>query len=184
MARTLSWLDRLFAISHTVEGSSRSHYDRKHLQELFEIQPRSAQSLMTAMPIVSVGNTHLVEREELLVFLRQLAEAENPTQAFASLRSQPLKTDRRKLRALFLQDVSSDINSLPDGLLITLGRVAVDFQTVDQLAETMIYLAALLQDHLEEFALRFEPPQAESERDHLVEQEARAEMNYLEDLKS
>ena len=62
MGRRLSWLDRLYPISRSVAGSARSHYDRKDLQQLFEIQPRSAQNLMAALPTVPIGRAHLVER--------------------------------------------------------------------------------------------------------------------------
>ena len=53
MPRTLSWLDRIVPISRTVAESARSHYDRKELQRLFELQPRAAQQLMAALPNIS-----------------------------------------------------------------------------------------------------------------------------------
>ena len=55
MARSLSWLNRTVPIVRTVHDSVRSHYDRKKLQRLFELQPRSAQQLMAALPNYSVG---------------------------------------------------------------------------------------------------------------------------------
>ena len=47
MPRTLSWLDRIVPISRTVRDSARSHYDRKDIERLFELQPRAAQQLET-----------------------------------------------------------------------------------------------------------------------------------------
>ncbi len=38
MPRTLSWLDRIVPISRTVQESARSHYDRKDIERLFELQ--------------------------------------------------------------------------------------------------------------------------------------------------
>ena len=86
MGRRLSWLDRLYPISRTVAGSARSHYDRKDLQQLFEIQPRSAQNLMAALPTVPIGRARLVDRETLSNFLEQLQQADDPAQAFAEIR--------------------------------------------------------------------------------------------------
>ena len=85
MGRRLSWLDRLYPISRTVAGSARSHYDRKDLQQLFEIQPRSAQNLMAALPTVPIGRARLVDRETLNNFLEQLQQADDPAQAFAEI---------------------------------------------------------------------------------------------------
>lgn len=161
MPRPLSWLDRLHPIAEIVASSSRSHYDRKDLQHLFEIQPRSAQNLMSAMPIVSVGSAHLVEREALIAFLTRLKQSDDPTGTFAFLRAQPAKPVRRRLRTLSLHDVSADLDSLPANLKLSPGQITVRFQSLDQLAETMLYLAALLQNHLDDFARRFEPPQQE-----------------------
>ena len=114
MGRRLSWLDRLYPISRTVAGSARSHYDRKDLQQLFEIQPRSAQNLMAALPTVPIGRARLVERETLSNFLQQLQQADDPAQAYGEIREGKGKTTvRRKLRTLVLQDVDSDIDTLP-----------------------------------------------------------------------
>ncbi len=69
MPRTLSWLDRIVPISRTVQESARSHYDRKDIERLFELQPRAAQQLMAALPSVPVGRARLVEREALSLSL-------------------------------------------------------------------------------------------------------------------
>jgi len=39
MPRPLSWLPRLHVIRRTVANSVRSHYDRRELETLFELQP-------------------------------------------------------------------------------------------------------------------------------------------------
>lgn len=98
MPRSLSWLDRIVPILRTVQESARSHYDRKELQRLFELQPRSAQQLMAALPSISIGRAHLVEREALSDFLRRLNESENPAKTLALMRAGGGKTVRRKLR--------------------------------------------------------------------------------------
>src|ERR1700676_3003766 len=149
MGRRLSWLDRLYPISRTVAGSARSHYDSKDLQQLFEIQPRSAQNLMAALPTVPVGRARLVERETLSNFLQQLQQADDPAQAYGDIREGKGKTTvRRKLRSLVLQDVDSGVDSLPGSIHLSPGRLNITFQTVDQLAAALMHLAVGLDKQL------------------------------------
>ena len=63
MPRPISWLPRLHEIRRAVDGSVRSHYDRRDLERLFEVQPRSAQKLIELFPALTVGTSRLVERE-------------------------------------------------------------------------------------------------------------------------
>jgi len=44
MPRPVSWLPRLHVIRRTITTSVRSHYDRRELETLFELQPRPAKS--------------------------------------------------------------------------------------------------------------------------------------------
>ena len=179
MGRRLSWLDRLYPISRTVAGSARSHYDSKDLQQLFEIQPRSAQNLMAALPTVPIGRARLVEREILCNFLEQLQQADDPAQAFAEIREGKGRTVRRKLRTLVLQDVQTDIKTLPASLQLSPGELHVTFKTVDQLAEALMHLAVVLDKQLDEFISRYEPP-SEPSPEELAEQEAdRADAEYF-----
>jgi hypothetical protein len=83
MGRRLSWLDRLHPIARAVLNSARSHYDRRDLEQLFELQPRSAQILMAALPTVPVGRARLIEREALYGFLIRLEASDDPARTFA-----------------------------------------------------------------------------------------------------
>lgn len=179
MGRRLSWLDRLYPISRTVASSARSHYDRKDLQQLFEIQPRSAQNLMAALPTVPIGRARLIERETLSNFLQRLQEADDPAQVFAEIREGKERTVRRKLRTLVLQDVQTDIDTLPSSLQLDPGELHVTFRTVDQLAEALMHLAVVLDKQLDEFITRYEPP-SEPSPDEQAEREAeRADAEYF-----
>lgn len=179
MGRRLSWLDRLYPISRTVAGSARSHYDRKDLQQLFEIQPRSAQNLMAALPTVPIGRARLVDRETLSNFLQQLQQADDPAQAFAEIREGKGKTVQRKLRTLVLQDVQTDIDTLPSSLRLSPGELQVTFKTVEQLAEALMHLAVVLDKQLNEFIARYEVP-SEPSPEELAEREAeRADAEFF-----
>jgi len=137
MARSLSWLDRIVPISRTVAESARSHYDRKDLQRLFELQPRSAQQLMAALPNIFVGGARLAEREALSDFLRRLNDSDNPAETFARVRAEGGKAVRRKLRDFSLQDYPADVDAPPRMMTLTRGEMRVQFTTLEELAEAM-----------------------------------------------
>jgi hypothetical protein len=98
MPRALSWLPRLHEIRRSVENSSRSHYTRKELENLFQLQPRAAQKLLEILPTTAVGTSRLAEREALAHFLDQIHAAENPSAAMEAIRQQKRSVSHRKIR--------------------------------------------------------------------------------------
>jgi hypothetical protein len=61
MAHPVSWLSRLAEICRSVKNSVRSHYERKDIEPLFELQPRAAQVLMQGIsPSAKVGRSFLL----------------------------------------------------------------------------------------------------------------------------
>ena len=157
MARSLSWLNRILPIMRTVEESARSHYDRKELQRLFELQPRSAQQLMAALPNISVGRARLVERDALKRFLRDLNNSEAPAKTFARLRVEGGKTVRRKLREFSLQDHPASVDLPPATMTLERGDLRIHFKTLEELAQAMLWTATVLRDELAGFAAQYEP---------------------------
>src|SRR5438045_1404099 len=98
MSRPLSWLPRLTEIRRAVHQSARSHYERKDIERLFQIQPRRAQELIQCIsPSARVGRSFLLERGALQAFLDAIAEGADPASLLAA-RSRP--APRRKLRIL------------------------------------------------------------------------------------
>ena len=175
MPRTLSWLDRIVPISRFVQESARSHYDRKNIERLFELQPRAAQQLMAALPHVPVGRAKLIEREALSDFLRRLNESDNPAETYARMRAEGGKTVRRKLREFSLQDYPASVDSPPRMMTIERGELRVKFQTLEEVAEAMLYLATVFTHDLEGFAELYEPaPEIPEERARTAD-EARME---------
>jgi len=158
MGRRLSWLDRLHPIARTVANSARSHYDRRDLEQLFELQPRSAQILMAALPTVPVGRARLVEREALAGLLARLQASDDPARAFAEVRVGKGTVVRRKLRTFVRRDIAADLNCLPANLSLAPGRLTVTFRRVEDLAEALAHLAVVLETQLDDFAARYEPP--------------------------
>ncbi len=181
MPRTLSWLDRIVPISRSAADSARSHYDRKELQVLSELQPRAAQQLMAALPHVSVGRSKLIEREALSDFLRRLNESDNPSETYARMRAEGGKTVRRKLREFSLQDYPASVDSPPRMMTIKRGESTVKFQTLEEVAESMLYLATVFTRDLEGFARLYEPEPEMPEEQLRAVAEARREAAVYRD---
>ena len=138
---------------------------------------------MAAMPVISVGNTHLVEREALSALLQRLNAAEDPAGTLALLRSQATRPRPRRLRALSLNDVSADLDSIPENISLKPGEVIVRFDSIDQLAEAMVGLAAILRDHLDEFATRYERPRNTPDNELDDAEQMRLDVTYLQSIK-
>ena len=157
MARPVSWLPRLPALARAVSESVRSHYACSDLERLFEVQPRSAQMLMSLLPTVRIGKSLLVEREVLAGLLARLAAADDPGRELKSMRAEakpPIV--RRKLRELVQRDLAAGESSLPPHVHLEPGALTVRFTTVEELAAALWRLAILLDEDLDGFALRYE----------------------------
>lgn len=158
MSRPISWLPRLHQISQAVAHSVRSHYDRRDLETLFQLQPRSAQKLIEVLDSVQVGTSRLVDREELAAFLDRVRDTEDMTGLLEQLRKEKAQVSRRKVRSLVRRDLDPvSLSSLPPSIRLTRGRLELNFQTVEELGEAMLLLARILETDGEEFARSFEP---------------------------
>ncbi len=157
MPRPISWLPRLHEIRRTVGNSVRSHYDRRDLEGLFELQPRAAQELLKMLPSVQVGTSRLLDREVLAGFLERVQDAEDTSGLFEQLRAEKSAVSRRKPRSLVRRDLDPvSLASLPDSITLSRGRLQVDFRSVEQLAESMLMLARVLESEGDQFAIEFE----------------------------
>ncbi len=158
MARPPTWLPRLHPIRRAVANSVRSHYDRKDLERLFELQPRGAGKLLELLPTVPVGTAHLVDREILLKFLEQVHEAGDVHALFDQLRLEKGAASRRKIRSLVRRDLEPvGLTSLPESIGLSRGRLKVSFSSIEQLAEAMLTLARILENEGDVFADLYEP---------------------------
>lgn len=157
MARPISWLPRLKDIQRSVAESVRSHYTRRDIENLFEIQPATANRLMEALPTQKVGTGLLVEREVLAKFLEDVQLSADVDAVIKSWRQRKSVPSRRALRSLVRRDLPQlAIGSLPANVTLEKGRVQVTFGTLDELVESLFILAQVLNDDLEEFSRRYE----------------------------
>ena len=156
MPRPISWLPRLHEITRIVTNSVRSHYDRRDIEKLFELQPRAAQELLKLLPSVQVGTSRLLDREVLADFLIRVRDTDDTAGLFDTLREEKAAVSKRRLRSLVRRDLDPvSITSLPDSITLSRGRMEVRFETVEQLAECMLMLARVLESEGEEFEARF-----------------------------
>ena len=153
MARPPTWLPRLHQLRQTVSNSVRSHYDRKDLERLFELQPRAAGKLLETLPTVAVGTSRLVERDALVAFLEKVHQNGDVAAVLGEVRQEKSAASRRRLRSLVQRDTSAvSLTCLPEAITLERGRLEVRFRTVEELAEGMYWLARLLEDDGEGFA--------------------------------
>lgn len=182
MPRPASWLPRLYDITRSVTNSVRSHYERGDLEKLFELQPRAAQKLLELLPTTEVGTGHLVSRESLLTFLERVRDADDTALLFEQLRKDRPKATRRKIRTFVQTDFTpASFSSLPQRVTLQPGRLEVSFQTIDELAESLMKIAQLLTEDADRFASSYEPPQPPQQSDEAAEIKAMfAELEAME----
>jgi hypothetical protein len=157
MPRPISWLPRLHEIARSVENSVRSHYDRRDLEILFELQPRAAQKLLEILPTIQVGTSRLIDREALKGFLERVRETEDTTNLFEIVRNEKIQASRQKVRSLLRRDAEPVlVDALPSSLELTPGRLVVSFRTIEELAQNMYLLARAIESDGEELARRLE----------------------------
>lgn len=157
MPRPISWLTRLPEIRRAVSNSVRSHYERKELELLFQIQPRTAQLLLETLPSVAIGRSRLVERQALSDFLDRIHEADEPSAELELIRSQRSSVSRKKVRSLVRRDSDpASLDSLPPNLEILPGQLIVSFRKIEDLAQAMYTLARVIEADGDELARRYE----------------------------
>jgi len=170
MARSASWIPRLNEIQRAVSSSIRSHYTRRELEVLFQLQPRAALNLIELLPTVSIGTSLLVEKDALLSFLQGAQDVDDATAYFERLRLAKVTVSHRKIRSLIRQDREPlAISSLPSAVRLLRGRLEVTFATVEQLAESMYALARALDSDLDNFATAYEVREPEHDSPELDE---------------
>ncbi len=143
MPRPLSWLPRLSEIRRAVRQSARSHYERKDIERLFQIQPRRAQELIQSIsPSARVGRSFLLERGVLEDFLDAISDGADPASLLAA-RAAP--APRRKLRILVQHDhVPTTLDNAPGNINFEAGKLTISFNCVQDLAGALLALAEIL----------------------------------------
>lgn len=158
MARPITWLPRLHEIRRRVADSVRSHYTRRELEVLFQIQQGAASRLLEIVPTLPVNGSYLAEREGLLSFLDKVAETDDVTSLMRRLREEKQTPTRRSVRRMVRRDTAPvSLAGVPDALRLDRGHVQIHFETMEELVNALWILARILDDDLEEFTRQYEP---------------------------
>lgn len=158
MARPITWLPRLHEIRRSVANSVRSHYTRRELEVLFQIQQGAASRLLEIVPTLPVNGSYLAEREGLLGFLDKVMEAEDVTTLMRRLKAEKQAPTRRSVRSMVRRDTSPvSVTGLPETIRLARGHLEINFETMEEFVETLHMLARILNDDLEAFAHEYEP---------------------------
>ena len=166
MARPVSWLPRVPDIMRSVKNSVRSHYDRGDIQNLFELQSRAASKLLELLPTMQVGTSRLVEREILLAFLGRVADADDVPTLLDQARAQKASVSRKKPRSLVRRDVAeAGLTCLPDTITLTRGRLEIRFLLLEDLANSLLLLARVMEREGDKMAKACELREREREPD-------------------
>ena len=161
MPRPVKWSRDLHPIRDRANRSKTETWSRKDIEDLFGIRPSSAQSLMKAIgEVLTVGGTHFVDRGSLLAFLNEMVQAESVETALqlrlelAAPVAKP-KTLRvrlpAELRLATLDDLTPNVEIKP-------GEVRVTGANTVEVLEGLALLATVLQNDLDNVAVRLEPP--------------------------
>lgn len=183
MARPITWLSRLHEIRRSVANSVRSHYTRRELETLFQIQQGAASRLLEIVPTLPVNGSYLAEREGLLSFLDRVSETDDVTTLMRRLREEKQTPTRRKVRSMVRRDTAPvGVAGLPSALNLTRGHLEISFETLDELVGSLYLLARILDDDLEAFAREYEPIKEESVNEEA--QDLRRMFAELEEMKA
>lgn len=171
MARPLSWLKDLHGIRKRLAETVRSHYTREEVGELFGVKQSQASALLRAMPTTKVANALVVKREDLAEFLEGVNDADDVPAFVGGWKATRAGVSRRKLRQLVRRDYDAmSVYGIPDALTLSRGHLEIDFSTADELADTMLKVAMILTDDLDEFTKLYEPERTEPQQDNTTEE--------------
>lgn len=186
MGRRVSWLKNLEQIRRTVAGSVRSHWSRRELEQLFGVQSRTAQGLVSLLPTVKVGPSLLVQREDLFSFLSRLYDSHDPAAELANIQAMTEEKGRAPrvktaIRAYNKTETVTGFDTLPGNVHLAPGELRITWTTTAAPAiEALLSIADLLQHDLETFERRYclpepEPDDAETRR----KAEEKADLEYI-----
>jgi len=140
---------------------------------LFDLGPRMAGKMIEMLDTVQVGPSRLVSREVLDRFLERASKAEDVAELYKRLRKRKHDPNWNKPRAMVLanqppQGIAA-MPPLPDWISLSQGHLAIRFETAEQLCQGLALVARMVEQHGDEFALKFEPePKGAAEFDRAV----------------
>jgi hypothetical protein len=162
MAKPITWLKRAPEIRDQAAQNKSSHFHRRDIERIFELQKSAASWLMEAMPRVQYGTGHIIVAESLVEFLDDVLAAADVPALIDARRAANLYVSRRKPRTVVLKEkLHNGLASLPDSVSLARGEVTIKFASTFDLVEAVGILMSNLDGDAEwyEFCRRYEPEQ-------------------------
>src|SRR4051812_29985679 len=158
-----TWLSDFASIRRAVRGLPRPFVDRATVQALLGVGRRRAQQILAPCVSERVGANGLAEREAFLRRLEQVAAGEEArgeverrqrvARTLAQLRRERIRQPQLPVEAP-VAIVNQDWASLPTGVSLGPGRLAVEFQEPREAPEKLLALAMAISNDFEEFERR------------------------------
>jgi hypothetical protein len=161
LARPLKWITRLHEIRERVVHSKIETWDRKAIENLFDVRRVTAQSLMRAIGELSnVAGAHLTARTSLLEFLDYLLAANDPELAVRTRIDTAAAPPPQKKG--FLLPVPEGYKAvrladLPRSIVVEPGQLTIRGAHAFEILQDLAVLARALENDVDSFVHAWNP---------------------------
>lgn len=162
------WYDRLPEAEAQLAALPSPWVDRTTLESVLGIGRRRAQQILQPLVRHTIGKNGLAPKEEVIVYLRQLAEGDAANyerkrrRRLASLIQTWYKQAREQPQVLVEAPdtvVNQELDRLPEGVRLSPGRILIEgFQTPDEAKQKLLALIMAIGNDPEEFDRRIAIP--------------------------
>ena len=167
MARPVKWISRLHEIRERVVHSKLETWDRKAIENLFDVRRVTAQSLMRAIGELSnVAGAHLTSRSSLLDFVDYVLASDDMEVAVrARIDTAAAPPPQKKgfilpvpeeYRAVRLAD-------LPESIVVDHGQLTIRGAHAFEILQDLAVLARALENDVDSFVQAWNPAPADKE---------------------
>jgi hypothetical protein len=154
-----TWWGQIEDIVATLELSDAVVVDRSAAEKLFQVGPRRAVQLLTLFGGQEAGGAVLIERERLLVKLRELRATDTFREEIRRRRKvgEEIEQLRRrrageKVRIAVEPEIfSSGMASLPEAVQIGAGRLEIEYGDCEDLLQKLVALSKAAANDFEHF---------------------------------
>jgi hypothetical protein len=155
-----AWYGRLDHILEALRALPRPYVDRATVESLLGVGRRRAQQIMAPCITDHVGSNGLADRDRLLAHLRSLGDGTDVhyerqrRRKVASVLErlhQNWTTSPRVLVEAPHRIVNQGFEDLPAGIVVTTGRITVEFTSSQEALEKLLALAMAIGNQLEAF---------------------------------
>jgi hypothetical protein len=165
------WYDRLDQAEAQLAALPSPWVDRSTLESVLGVGRRRAQQILQPLVRHTIGKNGLAHKEEVIVYLRQLAEGETATyerqrrSRLAALIQSWHEQARHQPQVLVEAPddiVNQELDHLPDGVRLSPGRIVIEgFATPDEARQKLLALIMAMGNGPEEFDRRIAIPSRE-----------------------